>query len=333
MSEALTSQAVALSAETMEAVVVGGDLAKLQPVQRLEYYKARCDAAGIDPRTCPFAYIWLPSPGGGGNKLTLYALKGCADQLTAKHKISLKVTNKERDGDLYVVWVQASTNDGRATEDMGAVPLAGAKRDRETGETTAYTLDGVNLANAMMKAVTKAKRRAVLSICGMGMTDESEIEAIEGAHIAKVNMSTGELLPETSAAATENARMQAEMDAFTQTPPKPARCVLGIPITISKTWEQVKTVPVSNLNPKSPFAKLSLGELIDENVEDGRIEYLENDVIRKVQDTWNRMTPKKKLEGLPLPMQLALIAYDRLQEIRSPAPTTATELFEEGESL
>src|SRR5690606_14334225 len=37
------------------------------------------------------------------------------------------------------------------------------------------------LANALMKAETKAKRRATLSICGLGMMDESEIETVEGA--------------------------------------------------------------------------------------------------------------------------------------------------------
>ena len=35
-------------------------------------------------------------------------------------------------------------------------------------------LKGENLANAMMKAETKAKRRATLSICGLGWMDEVE---------------------------------------------------------------------------------------------------------------------------------------------------------------
>ena len=33
-----------------------------------------------------------------------------------------------------------------------------------------------------MKAETKAKRRATLSICGLGLLDESEVETIPGAH-------------------------------------------------------------------------------------------------------------------------------------------------------
>ena len=42
-------------------------------------------------------------------------------------------------------------------------------------------MTGDTLANALMKASTKAKRRATLSICGLGVLDESEIETIPGA--------------------------------------------------------------------------------------------------------------------------------------------------------
>jgi hypothetical protein len=33
----------------------------------------------------------------------------------------------------------------------------------------------------MMKAVTKAKRRVTLSICGLGMLDETEVDSVPGA--------------------------------------------------------------------------------------------------------------------------------------------------------
>ncbi|MDU5950540.1 MAG: hypothetical protein E6Z15_26195, partial [Paenibacillus macerans] len=42
------------------------------------------------------------------------------------------------------------------------------------------------LANAIMKAETKAKRRVTLSLSGLGMMDESEIETIEGAERIEV---------------------------------------------------------------------------------------------------------------------------------------------------
>ena len=37
------------------------------------------------------------------------------------------------------------------------------------------------MANARMKALTKAKRRLTLSLCGLGMLDETEVVSIPGA--------------------------------------------------------------------------------------------------------------------------------------------------------
>jgi len=45
-------------------------------------------------------------------------------------------------------------------------------------------LKGEARSNAMMKAETKAKRRVTLSICGLGMLDESETDSIPGARPA-----------------------------------------------------------------------------------------------------------------------------------------------------
>jgi hypothetical protein len=44
-------------------------------------------------------------------------------------------------------------------------------------------VNGEARANAMMKAETKAKRRVTLSICGLGMLDETEVESIPEAVI------------------------------------------------------------------------------------------------------------------------------------------------------
>jgi hypothetical protein len=150
-----------ISAATMEAVVVGGDLAKLTPPQRLEWYRNRCEAAGLDPRTQPFQYITLQG------KLTLYATKAATDQLIASRSLSVQIVNRGMVGDLYEVVVRVTFPDGHHVEDMAALPISGLRGDA--------------LANATMKCVTKAKRRTVLSACGLGMMDESEAETIPGA--------------------------------------------------------------------------------------------------------------------------------------------------------
>ena len=59
---------------------------------------------------------------------------------------------------------QAEDKTGRCDESTGIVNITGLK--------------GTDLANELMKAETKAKRRVTLSICGLGMLDESEIDDV-----------------------------------------------------------------------------------------------------------------------------------------------------------
>lgn len=152
------ARTVETSAEIMEKVVVGGDLSKLQPAERLVYYAKTCESVGLNPLTRPFEYITL------NGKLQLYAKKDCTDQLRSLHKISIRIVGRDLIGETYVVTAQASKNDGREDESTGAVCITGLK--------------GTDLANAYMKAETKAKRRVTLSISGLGLLDESELEGL-----------------------------------------------------------------------------------------------------------------------------------------------------------
>lgn len=161
------------SAKVMEQVVVGGDLSKLTPAERVNYYVKVCESVALNPLTKPFAYITL------NGRLTLYATRDCADQLRRRDGVSLEVTAADVIGDLYVVRVRARLADGRTDEDTGAVSIANLKGDA--------------LANATMKAITKAKRRATLSICGLGWLDETEIETIADAKPVVVDAETGEI--------------------------------------------------------------------------------------------------------------------------------------------
>ena len=139
-------------------LVVDGDCSKLSPAALTQLYRYRCASIGLDPACTPFALIKL------NGKLVMYALKACTDQLTALHRLSVEIVSEQTEAGIRVVRARVSGPSGRVGEDMGAV--------------TVHNLQGDALCNAMMKAVTKAKRRAVLSFCGLGMLDESELETI-----------------------------------------------------------------------------------------------------------------------------------------------------------
>lgn len=155
--------AVRVDDDTMEAVIASGDLSRLTPAQKLQWYKARCDAAGVDPRTQPFQYLNL------GGKIVLYATKTCTDQLIGNRHLTVELPERthHRDLGVYEVRCRVVFPDGRHVEDAGFLVVNGLK--------------GEPLCNALMKCVTKAKRRTVLSACGLGMLDETEVETIAGA--------------------------------------------------------------------------------------------------------------------------------------------------------
>jgi hypothetical protein len=157
-------------AEKLERALIGGDLAQLSPQEKVQYYNSVCQSLGLNPLTKPFAYIRMPGRNGETGKEVLYALKDCTEQLRNIHAISLTIPARELMDDVYVVTARASRPDGRVDESTGAVTVGGIKGEAK--------------ANAMMKAETKAKRRVTLSICGLGMLDETEIETIPTAQPA-----------------------------------------------------------------------------------------------------------------------------------------------------
>lgn len=146
---------------TIEQVLVMGDLARLTPEQRNIYYKQVCESCGLNPLTRPFEFITL------NGKLTLYARKDCTDQLRKIHTVSVRIIDRSVMDDLMVVTAEATDKTGRCDSSIGAVSIA--------------NLRGEAKANALMKAETKARRRVTLSICGLGFTDESELESIPNA--------------------------------------------------------------------------------------------------------------------------------------------------------
>lgn len=142
----------------IEQVLAYGDLTKMNSAQRTTYYVRVCESLGLNPLTRPFEFINL------SGKLVFYARRDCADQLRNLHQVTVAIVSRERIDDVYVVTAKATLPSGRADESTGAVTIGNLKGDA--------------LANALMKAETKAKRRVTLSICGLSVPDETELETM-----------------------------------------------------------------------------------------------------------------------------------------------------------
>lgn len=153
------SNQLATTQEAIGGLVLAGDLSKMSDPQKVQYYMAYCERLGLNPLSQPFKILKLQG------KEIMYATKDCTDQLRKRDGISIVSLASELLGDIYQVTATAKNKDGKMDSDIGAVSIAG--------------LRGEALANAYMKATTKAKRRVTLSISGLGIPDESEIETID----------------------------------------------------------------------------------------------------------------------------------------------------------
>jgi hypothetical protein len=189
----------------MERVLLAGDLARLTPAERVRYYGETCRSLGLNPLTQPFQYLLL------NGKLQLYATKAATDQLRKHHGISITDLQEQlTDAGVFKVTATAVDAHGRTDRDMGAVSVAG--------------LRGEALCNAMLKCVTKAKRRVTLSICGLGWLDELEVDSIPDARRVVVDTTTGEIATEDMPAAMPLARQ-----AVPPWPDLPPRAPVGQP--------------------------------------------------------------------------------------------------------
>lgn len=151
----------------IEGVVVGGNLAPLTPEQRVRYLKRVCENLRLNWETNPFIYL----PGESG-KLQLFPTKDCAAQLRRRDTVSIEVTGRTYlpEQGVYMVEVVATTPDGRKDSAIGCVGVKGMSHE--------------NLANQMMRAETKAKRRVTMSLCGLGLDGDDDAPIIAAKPLA-----------------------------------------------------------------------------------------------------------------------------------------------------
>jgi hypothetical protein len=285
----LANQQDVLKYETLEKVLINGDLKTLTSAERVSYYNRTCESLGLNPLTKPFEYITL------NGKLTLYARRDATEQLRKNNGVSIVITNREKVDDLFIVTARATDAKGRTDESVGAVNIGGLKGD--------------NLANAIMKAESKAKRRVTLSIAGLGWTDETEVETIPDAKIIKVDHETGEIketLPEAQNKPTEKTKQE-------------VRVILST-AQINRFYAIVKAKKVTE-----EMATVLLENLMPDIFTDGKIDW--SKVNRKDYDTvcklfesgewetaYNAMINKPEPEQTPDVIDLSTLDFTKLGE-------------------
>jgi hypothetical protein len=168
--------------ELISSLVLNGDIGKMSDVMKVQYYNQLCHSLNLNPVTRPFQLISFQG------KSVLYATKDATEQLRKLNGVSVVELSQEIKDGLCISKCKVQDSNNRFDIATGVVVTAGLKSG--------------DLANAIMKSETKAKRRATLSICGLGMLDESELDIMpkyETTDISKVK--TEDVKPVVSAAA------------------------------------------------------------------------------------------------------------------------------------
>lgn len=147
--------------DAINALVIKGDTSKLTTEQKTQYYNAVCQSIGLNPATRPFQFLNF------NGKEVLYPDKSCAEQMRNLKGVSLSGPRFTFDGSMVICEITATTRNGRTDTDLGIVDTAGKEKSFSRGD-------------AMLKAVTKAKRRVTFSITGLGFLNEVSDAIDEG---------------------------------------------------------------------------------------------------------------------------------------------------------
>ncbi len=250
-------QKVDLDGEILSNIIIRGDISSLTPAQKIDYYNAFCRYVGLNAITQPFAILKMKD-----NKEVLYAKKEATEQLRSLKGISItQLTGDLVGGVIYKVTAVGQNAQGRTDAATGAVSVKG--------------LQGEALANAIMKAESKAKRRLTLSLSGLGMMDESEIETVPGAVVVNTQRPAQEYGDESLAPgdgpSDDEPRKEQRGDLQPERREAPAASAVSV-------YKQTKIIQMQNLFDTG----LASGFLTAEEVSDGKREWGKTKTIEDV---------------------------------------------------
>lgn len=199
--------------QAVESALVRNDISQLTTQEKLTYYNKICESVGLNPLTKPFSFLKLQG------REVFYATKDCTEQLRKIHGVSTQIMSKVVVGDLFEVHVKARDRAGKEDEDIAYVVIKG--------------LSGADLANAMLKCVTKAKRRVTLSICGLGILDESELDTVNNISAAS-NPQIESPFKKDSPQLTHEPDLEPALEAEVSAEEKPVQDFDGFVISFGK---------------------------------------------------------------------------------------------------
>lgn len=172
-------------AQIFAQIAKDGNLVGLSWPQRMLYYRKHCEAHGLNWELRPFDFIIEyedKKKKEGEKSVQLYLNSDGGAQLRDLRNVSVNDTDVTFQRDLVIVKVKVSVPEGRQDADIGIVPSVEEEWEGPYGNRKPtgrmIPVGPARLANVMKTAVTQAKLRATKSICGMRVTDYTELPAL-----------------------------------------------------------------------------------------------------------------------------------------------------------
>ena len=144
----------------MENMIIR-DLSALNEQDQNNWAIQVCEKYKMDILMCPISFIPNPKT----MKIIPYLNRAGSEQLIFNHKMKVTVDEPSFINNVCIVKATVTMQNGIINENIGCVSIDGKR--------------GEELGNCIMKAATKAKRRAVIGAVGLGLLDESEVEDIK----------------------------------------------------------------------------------------------------------------------------------------------------------
>lgn len=159
--QTVTSPSLAISDGTIAKAFKDNGVHTLTAIERRNFYRWQCDRLGLDPYSFPMDYLETRD-----GRLVLYPNQKATDQLRKHRGLSVKVVSRELTEDLAIVVAECIDRQGRTTQAIGTAELT---------DKFGKPLTGQLKAQAVMKADTRARRRATLAACGLDSEDEGRL--------------------------------------------------------------------------------------------------------------------------------------------------------------
>uniref|UniRef100_B8HNE4 Uncharacterized protein n=1 Tax=Cyanothece sp. (strain PCC 7425 / ATCC 29141) TaxID=395961 RepID=B8HNE4_CYAP4 len=161
----LSSSVSSALAATIAKAFKDNGVHTLTAIERRNFYRWQCDRLGLDVYSFPLDYLETRD-----GRLILYPNQRATDQLRKHRGLSVRIVSREMVDDLAIVTAECCDRDGRITQAMGTAEMT---------DKFGKPLTAALRATALMKADTRARRRATLAACGLDSEEEGRLIAAQ----------------------------------------------------------------------------------------------------------------------------------------------------------